>query len=176
MKTSRRFATRAVPRPALGLLAVLAALLSACAGYAPPSDLSPGTSQTSVIAAMGPPALRLPLPDGSGTRLVFARGPMGAHTWMIDVDRAGQVRHWHQALGEEQFARIRPGLSADDLLFALGPPAERRRMGWTPTEVWSYRFADAQCRWFRIELDRRQVVIASDYAEDPLCRRPFWDW
>lgn len=176
MKTSRVLPHRALPRPALGVLAIHTALLSACAGYAPPSGLAIGASQTAVIAAMGTPALRLSLPDGSGERLVFARGPMGRHTWMIDVDRAGQVRHWHQALGEEQFARIHAGLRADGLLFMLGPPAERQRMGWTPTEVWSYRYPTAECRWFRVELDLRGVVIASDYAEDPLCSRPFWEW
>jgi hypothetical protein len=167
-----------LPTPAWCRAAALCAtlLLSACAGYAPPSDLQPGAAEASVVAVMGPPTLRLPLPDGSGHRLVFARGPMGKHTYMVDVDRESRVRRWNQALGEAQFARIPVGMNRDELLLTLGPPAERQRMGITPTELWSYRYENNDCKWYRVELDLQGIVVGGIYSRDPVCGEPPASW
>lgn len=167
-----------LPTPAWCRAAALGAalLLSACAGYAPPSDLRPGTAEASVVAVMGTPTLRLPLPDGSGHRLVFARGPMGKHTYMIDVDRESRVRRWNQALGEAQFARIPVGMNRDELLLTLGPPAQRQRMGITPTELWSYRYENNDCKWYQVELDLQGIVVGGIYSDDPVCPRPPPSW
>lgn len=167
-----------LPTPAWCRAAALGAalLLSACAGYAPPSDLQPGAAEASVVAVMGTPTLRLPLPDGSGHRLVFARGPMGKHTYMVDVDRESRVRHWHQALGEAQFARIPVGMNRDELLLTLGPPAQRQRMGITPTELWSYRYDGNNCQWYQVELDLQGIVVGGIYSRDPVCGEPPSSW
>jgi hypothetical protein len=153
-----------------------AALLSGCAGYGPPSDLAPGASESAVVAAMGAPTLRLPLPDGSGQRLVYARGPLGHHTWMVDVDRALRVLRWHQALGTEQFARVPVGMRRDELLLTLGPPAQRQRMGYTPTELWSYRYDNHDCKWHQVELDLQGRVVGSQTTDDPECAKPPRSW
>ena len=150
--------------------------MAACAGYAPPSDLQPGTAESSVIAVMGTPTLRLPMPDGGGHRLVFARGPMGKHTYMVDVDREARVRRWHQALGEAQFARIPVGMSRDELLLTLGPPAERQRTGLTRTELWSYRYENNDCKWYQVELELQGAVRGGIYSDDPACPKPPPSW
>ena len=167
-----------LPTPAWCRAAALGAalLLSACAGYAPPSDLQPGAAEASVVAVMGPPTLRLTLPDGAGHRLVFSRGPMGKHTYMVDVDRESRVRHWHQALGEAQFARIPVGMNRDELLLTLGPPAQRQRMGITPTELWSYRYDGNNCQWYQVELDLQGIVVGGIYSRDPVCGEPPSSW
>ena len=169
-----------LPRPATVRLRLaagaVALLLAGCAGYAPPADLQPGTPEAAVRSVMGEPTMRLPLPDGSGHRVVYARGPMGVHTWMIDVDREGRVRRWHQALGEDQFARIPVGMNRDELLLTLGPPAQRQRMGWTPTELWSYRYPGNTCKWYQVELDLQGIVVGGIYSRDPLCGEPPASW
>ena len=63
-------------------------LLTACSGYAPPAQIS-GMTQTQLVAQMGQPdTVRQ---TASGTRLEFPRGPMGHHTWFVDVDPNGKI-------------------------------------------------------------------------------------
>ena len=70
--------------------AVSVVLLSACSGYSP-GDLRVGASETDFRTHMGEPTARYALADG-GSKIEYARGPMGKHTYMIDVDAAGRVR------------------------------------------------------------------------------------
>jgi hypothetical protein len=144
-----------------------ALLLAACAGYGP-GDLKPGQSETEVRARMGEPTDRSTLPNG-GTRLEYARGPMGAHTYRIELDAAGRVQSVTQILTEANFATVRRGESKADVRDQLGRPAEQRT-GWRGLgEVWSYRYDYRfECRWFQVWLVEDKVREAS-YAVDPNC-------
>ena len=153
-------------RRALGGLAVCAGL-GGCAAYGP-GELRPGMLRAAVEASMGAPRLVLPRPEG-GTRLVYARGPFGRETYMVDLDAAGQVQRWHQALNEAAFVAIPMGVTGDDLLFRLGPPAERRPAGRIPGEVWSWRYANNDCLWFQAGLDADGRYTGGGYGTDPRC-------
>ena len=144
-----------------------AVLLGACAAYGP-GDLRGGQGRAGVIASMGAPSLELPRPGG-GVRLVYARGPMGRETYMVDLDAAGQVAAWHQALDTARFAALPMGLSREALLFELGPPAERRPAGRLPGEVWSWRFHNHDCLWFQAGLDEAGRYSGGGYGTDPRC-------
>lgn len=135
--------------------------------YGPPRDLSPGDPAARAEAALGSPTGRRALPDG-GTRLEFARGPFGRHTWMVDVDAAGRVTRWFQALDEAAFARVLPGQPAADLLLTLGRPSQVRHGGWQGGEVWSWRYEAVFCQWFEVSVKDGRVVDAA-YTPDPLC-------
>lgn len=143
------------------------ATLSACAAYGP-GDLRAGDVEAQVLASMGPATLRLTDAAG-GTRLVFARGPYGRHTWMVDLDAGGRVVRWHQALGERQFADLPAGIDTAALLRRLGPPAQKRPRGLKPGEVWSYRYPTNDCLWFQVETDAAGLVLGGSYATDPSC-------
>jgi hypothetical protein len=143
------------------------ALLAGCAAYGP-GALKPGDDEAAVVRSMGAPTARHPLPDGV-TRLVYARGPEGLHTWMVELGADGRVLRWHQALGEAAFERITLGMTADTLLRDFGPPALRQPLGWQPWVVWSWRYPTFDCRWFQVTLDDRQRVVQSGYAPDPRC-------
>jgi hypothetical protein len=158
----------ATPRRIPALLAAAAlALLSACASYSP-KDLRVGDPEATVVATMGPPTARHPLPDG-GTRLVYARGPMGRHTYMVDLTAAGGVRQWKQVLAEPEFADIQPGWTRDRLLFEFGPPADQRSYRPNGGQIWSYRYQTFWCLWFQVTLDRNGVVDGASYNVDPMC-------
>ncbi|MFZ4651230.1 MAG: hypothetical protein ACOYLV_11000 [Rubrivivax sp.] len=152
----------------LAWLAPLA--LSACATWVAygPGELRTGQPRAAVLASMGPASLEL-LHPGGGVRLVYARGPMGRETYMVDLDAAGRVTAWHQALGTAQFERLQPGLSREALLFELGPPAERRPAGWAPGEVWSWRYHNNDCLWFQAGLDEQGRYTGGGYGIDPRC-------
>ncbi len=150
-----------------GLLA-LAWMLSACAGYSP-AAVRTGMSADEVQRLMGPPTGRHALPGG-GSRLEFARGPQGFHTYMVGLDATGRTTGWQQVLQENSFHAIRPGLSREELLRALGRPGFVRAGGYQPGEVWTYRFDDVFCRWWEVEVvDGR--VRGAGFSPDPRCEK-----
>ena len=160
-----RFTTTARTRASSALSAAL--LLVGCAGYGP-GNLAPGQTEADVRARMGEPTDRASLPSG-GSRLDYARGPMGAHTYRIDLDATGRVQSVQQILTESNFEAVRPGETPANVRERLGLPAEQR-VGWRGVgEVWSYRYDHrVECRWFQVWLVEGRVREAS-YASDPLC-------
>ncbi|HET9823636.1 MAG TPA: hypothetical protein VFQ16_17605 [Burkholderiaceae bacterium] len=160
--------TTTVRTPASSALSAgVAALLAGCAGYGA-EGLAPGTAEQVVLERMGTPTDRVQRADGS-RRLEYARGPMGRHTYRIEVDRTGRVTAWSQLLSEEAFGAVTPGAHRADVLERLGRASERRT-GWRGVgEVWSYRYDSRPfCRWFQVWLVDDRVREAS-YAPDPDC-------
>jgi hypothetical protein len=146
-------------------LPLCAALVAGCAGYAP-SAIRPGQSVDDVVRAMGEPTGRHALAQGS--RLEYARGPFGKHTFMIDVDAQGRVTSWQQVLTERTFEAVATGISQQDLLATLGRPSDRRSGGWQGGEVWSYRYDAVFCQWFQVSVKEGRIT-STGYAPDPLC-------
>jgi hypothetical protein len=144
----------------------LALLLIGCAGYSP-GDLRPGQSEADVRARMGEPTGRYPLPGG-GSKVEYARGPMGKHTYMIELDAGGRVQGWQQVLTEANFNTVTIGAPQADVRNLLGRPSETR-VGWRGVgQVWSYRYESLFCRWFQVWLVDGRVREAN-YADDPSC-------
>ena len=140
--------------------------MAACAGYSP-GDLRVGASEADVLARMGAPTGRYALADG-GAKVEYARGPMGKHTYLVDVDGAGRVRGWEQVLTEARFEALPIAALQVDVRQQLGRPSEAR-VGWRGVgEVWSYRYESVFCRWFQVWLVDGRVREAA-FAEDPAC-------
>jgi hypothetical protein len=151
------------------LLAAVALLLSACATYAP-TKVQPGMTAAEVEKLMGgAPTGRYANPDG-GTRLEYARGPMGLHTYMIDLDREGRVLGWKQVMEEKEFNAITPEMPVQEMLRRIGRPAQIRGGGWQPGQVWSYRFEGPFCLWWQVSVVGDTVKDAA-YGPDPRCER-----
>lgn len=140
--------------------------LAACSSYGP-GVLRPGLSAAQVEADMGPPTGRYPRPEG-GTRLEFARGPFGKHTYMVDLDRTGQVERWEQVLREEVFNQVVPGMRSSDLRYRLGQPSNLMGI-WRGATVWSWRYESPFCIWFRVTVEPDGTVRDSGYGPDPPC-------
>jgi hypothetical protein len=152
------------------ILLALLSMLSACAAFGPPT-LNEGEPEAAVLARLGTPTGRHTLPAG-GTRLEYATGPMGRHTWMVDLGANGTVRSWHQALEEprlHEFQARAPGLSIDELLRTLGRPAERQKLGWVRGEVWSWRYPTNDCLWYQVSIGEDRIVRDAGFGIDPRC-------
>ena len=130
--------------PARLAVLVCCAFLAACAAYSG-YGLVPGVAtEAEVRAAMGEPAARWSLPDG-GVQLVYPRGPAGFHTWMVFVDAGGRLLRIANALDGETFARIRPGMTQEEVLRLLGPPQPQWTAYFSARDelVWEWRYCDS---------------------------------
>jgi hypothetical protein len=128
------------------LIAVLAAAsLAACASYGG-AGLRPGESRLDdVQRVMGDAALRWQDADGS-LRLAYPRGPAGFHTYMVRIGADGRLREIRNVLEPESFGGIRPGMTQDAVLRALGPsqPAWSAYFAARDERVWEWRYCDNQ--------------------------------
>jgi outer membrane protein assembly factor BamE (lipoprotein component of BamABCDE complex) len=148
-----------------GIAFALCLLAAACAAYDGRS-LQPGATEAQVRASMGEPALDLGAPDGS-RRLVYPRGPLGTQTFMADVSRDGVLLGVHQALTDDTFNNIRPGLTRDDILRMIGPPGETMAFSRQGTIAWDYRYTDT---WgyqaiFSVIFDRNTWIVVSKFTQ-----------
>lgn len=149
------------------LAAVAAALLAACQSYSP-GGFQPGATAVQVREGMGVPTGTYPLPDG-GVRYEYARGPWGKHTYMIDFDAQARLVQSEQVLTENNFAKIRPGQTRDQVLFAIGHPADMQQVRYQHQTVWSYRYDAIFCIWFQVGMSPDGRVLETGYGPDPLC-------
>jgi hypothetical protein len=143
-------------------------LLTACSGYAPPANVS-GMTQAQLVAQMGQPdTVRQ---TATSTRLEFPRGPMGHHTWFVDVDTDGKVVKTEQVLTEFNFNQITPGMTQEEVRQRLGRPSETQGLGRSRGVVWSYRYENHFCQWFQVEISQEQQVRSTGYGQPPECMR-----
>jgi hypothetical protein len=153
-------------KPSIFLSTLAAALLAACSSYGTGS-LRGGETAAQVVADMGEPTGRYPLPGG-GQRLEFARGPFGKHAFMVDLDAAGRVQHWEQVLREDLFNQVVPGMTSDELRFRFGRPSDVMGI-WRGGTVWSWRYESPFCQWFRVTVEPDGRVRDAGYGPDPVC-------
>ena len=142
--------------------------LTACSGYAPPAQVI-GMTQAQLVDQMGQPDTVRQV--AGVTRLEFPRGPMGHHTWFVDVDANGKIVKSEQVLSELNFNQITPGMTQDDVRQRLGRPSETQGLGRSRGMVWSYRYENHFCQWFQVELSQEQQVRSTGYGQPPECER-----
>lgn len=141
--------------------------LAGCA-FVDPAATPAGTPASELTTRFGTPTGEYDLPSG-GRRIEYARGPFGKHTWMFDVDAEGRLVRTTQVLTEANFNAIRPGMSRDEVLLAIGRPGETSRLDRQNQTVWSYRYETPFCQWFQIGMDPAGRVVDSGYNLDPMC-------
>ena len=143
------------------------ALLVGCAG---PQVLKvgPGQSEAEMLASMGLPSARYALPDG-GQRVEYAKGPMGRVTFLIDLDSSGRIKTAEQVLTRQNFARVRPNMSQDEVRMMLGRPGNRSRE-YMDKETWSWRYETYECLWAQLTFNAAgRVMEGVAYLPDPHC-------
>lgn len=116
-------------------------LLAACASY-DGLGLRPGVaSEGEVRRTMGEPAIELGNPDGS-RQMAYPRGPFGNQTYMVQVGKDGLLQSIRQVLTDDNFYRIQPGQTRDDVLRLIGPPLETMEFPRLHQVAWDYRYQD----------------------------------
>ena len=139
----------------------IALVLSACAAYDGFTLRAGASSETEVRGLMGTPAMEFTGDDGT-KRLVYPRGPLGTQTFMASIRRDGVLREMRPLLSDDNFNRIRPGLTEQDILHMIGPPGETMQFSLSDTHAWDYRYIDT---WgytsvFSVTFDNKGVVVS----------------
>lgn len=147
-----------------GLLVLAASvLLSACASYGG-SGLKPGEATLAEVeATMGVPAMRWQNPDGS-LQLAYPRGPAGFHTFMVEIGANGRLQSIGNVLDMKNFARIRPGMTEQQVLRILGPSTcGEAYFAARDERVWQWRYLDdfRASAHFMVLFDGKKAVVRS---------------
>jgi len=117
---------------------VLAALLPACDSINL-DKLKPGvTTMAQTREIMGPPTMEWQDADGSAT-WEYPRTPNGIVNYMIDFGPDKILREVRQVLTEENFAKVREGMTRDQIRRLLGQPVQEQYFSLKREYVWNWR-------------------------------------
>lgn len=151
-------------------MAAAALLLAACASF-DGRGLVPGQStESQVVALMGPPAQARPLPGGAKA-LYFSRLPEGRAVFVATIGPDGVLQSMEQRLTRENIGKLVADQStAEDVRALFGPPGAVGYLPLKPREWWEYKYYDYQDRrilWVQFSPDDgivREVLDMRDWA------------
>jgi outer membrane protein assembly factor BamE (lipoprotein component of BamABCDE complex) len=105
-------------------------------------NLTPGvTTEAQIRDQMGEPETERTFTDGS-KRLEYPRGPAGTNTYMVDLDSNGRFVAVTQVLTAENIAKVRPGMSQDEVRRLLGKPTTIAEYPLKKERVWSWHWLE----------------------------------
>jgi outer membrane protein assembly factor BamE (lipoprotein component of BamABCDE complex) len=132
--------------------------------------LSKGIStEGDVRGVMGQPDTVREEKDGSRT-LEYPKGPMGHRTWFFVIGKDGKLVDYRQVLTEENFAKIKPGMTMDEVRRMLGKPRNVARYKLKNEEVWDWAYLQPtqKTRLFNVHFDiATGKVVDTSSSEDP---------
>ncbi len=145
----------------------LSVLFCACAGYAPDNSMI-GSSRAQIIQGLGHPSNELTTSEGQV--MIYPRGPLGKHTYFVYLDQKGQMAGWKQVLNEKNFDQIKPGMTREEVISIIGESKIRDGIAFGRGYVWSWRYVNFHCFWFRVEFTPDDIVRSTMYQKPPECR------
>lgn len=157
------------------LLALLAAGLSGCDRQGRPVEefgldkLAKGvSSEGDVRTVMGQPETVWEEEDGTRA-LQYPKGPEGVRTWEFTIDKAGKLQDYRQLLTQENFSRVRQGMSRDEIRRMLGKPRSVAQFKLKNEEVWDWRYQDVTVpRLFNVHFDMTSGKVTGTSSNDAL--------
>lgn len=152
------------------LAAVLTAVLAGVAACTADNvtKLEEGVStEVEVRRQFGDPVTVTVLPDGTRV-LDYPRQPEGWTNYVIRIGSDGKMSSLRQLLSDDNFARVQPGMTAQQVRDLLGRPAEQKRFDLRKEEVWSWRYKPVnESRLFSVTFGPDGRVLGTAKADDP---------
>ena len=109
-------------------------LLGGCAAFEPPR---PYTTELEAVTARGEPSRRWDNGDTT-TTLEYSTQPYGHSCLMVQVDAGGIVLRQWDALSDENLARVRRGMSPDEVSRLLGQHRSEQTFPLSGETVWDW--------------------------------------
>ncbi len=146
-------------------LLVASALLSACVTPVPTAAII-GLDKEALLQKLGKPTREAM--SQSGERWDYSRGHEGIFMYFVHIDSDGRVARYEQVLSEENFARIKSGMTKAEVIEMIGEAPRQNKIARGRGYVWSYKnFRSSVCIWFQIEFDPNHVVRSTGYNRRP---------
>ena len=133
------------------------------------SELDEGVAtEADVRARFGVPEAIWDAPGGART-LEYNRNPAGYQNYMITIGPDGRMSALRQVLNPANFAKVKPGMSMEELRRMLGKPALQQRFGASGEASWEWRGMDPPNRamLFIVWFDGDWRVARTGMQEDP---------
>jgi len=131
-------------------------------------NLTPGvTTEAQIRDQMGEPETERTFTDGS-KRLEYPRGPAGTNTYMVDLDSNGRFVAVTQVLTAENIAKVRPGMSQDEVRRLLGKPTTIAEYPLKKERVWSWHWLEDgvnQDAMFNAHFGPDGIVVTTSRSE-----------
>lgn len=159
-----------LPSAVLRRAAAFALALGLLGGCASPDGAKLGAARVDVVASLGTPVSRTPLPGG-GERLLYTTQPAGFSVFHLDFDAQGHLVRREQVLTQERLAAIPVGQwTVADVQRTFGPPMRVERVARFDGDIWTYRFMDDfhTRRQGHVHIDRTGVVRLVMFTDEPL--------
>lgn len=124
------------------------------------------SSESDVRMVMGKP--ETVWEDEDGTRaLQYPKGPEGVRTWEFVIDKSGTLKDYRQLLTEESFARVKPGMTRDEVRRMLGKPRTVVQYKLKNEEAWDWRYqASTEPRFFSVHFDITSGRVTGTSTQD----------
>jgi outer membrane protein assembly factor BamE (lipoprotein component of BamABCDE complex) len=124
------------------------------------------STEQDVVRLFGPPAAVRTLPAGKG--FVYPLGPEGAHTLLLRIGSDGRYQGRENLLTRENFGRVAPGMSGDEITALLGPPGRVQPYALKQQTAWEWRFLDGMdTRMFVVMFNSAGRAVSTAVEEDP---------
>jgi hypothetical protein len=152
-------------------LAACGLLWVALAGCDPQriSELEEGVStEADVRARFGTPEAVWDAPGGART-LEYDRNPAGYQNYMITIGPDGRMSALRQVLHPGNFAKVRPGMSMEEVRRMLGKPAQEQRYALSGEASWEWRWMEPpnRARLFIVWFDGDWRIARTAVQDDP---------
>jgi len=111
------------------------------------------SSEGDVRNVMGQPETVWEEEDGTRS-LQYPKGPEGVRTWEFTIDKSGKLKDYRQLLTEDNFAKVKPGMSKDEVRRMLGKPRTVAQYKLKSEEVWDWLYQTSTTpRLFNVHFD-----------------------
>jgi hypothetical protein len=154
-----RIATR---RTALRLVgaAGIAWLVAGCDYFAEKKLVVGQDTEADVRRIMGRPDMVWEEESGA-KKLEYPRGPMGTQTYFVFIGPDGRYLGMERVLMEENFAKVKVGMTADDVRRILGKQTEVTPYALAREEVWSWRYEGEMQKtmFFNVHFDQGSRLV-----------------
>ena len=131
-------------------------------------NLTPGvTTEAQIRAQMGKPETERTFTDGS-KRFEYPRGPEGLNTYFVDIGPDGRLVSVSQVLTAANFAKVRIGMSDDEVRRLLGKPGQVAVYPLKPETVWSWKWREGGVTeegYFNVHFDAYRKVYTMSRSD-----------